>query len=89
MNKASTLLISVFVGAVSLLSAQDTHFSQFYASPLNLNPALTGVNDGTYRIAGIYRNQDRSFTTPYVTYFGPAHTKLLAKKLKGDVTLIR
>ena len=27
-------------------SAQDPHFSQFYMSPLNLNPAMAGAFDG-------------------------------------------
>jgi type IX secretion system PorP/SprF family membrane protein len=67
------------------VAGQDTHFSQFYASPLNLNPALTGISDGTYRVAGIYRNQDRSFTTPYITYSGSFDIKLLQNLLKSDV----
>jgi len=67
------------------LAAQDTHFSMFYASPLTLNPALTGVNDGTYRAAGIYRNQWRSISTPFVTYSASFDIKLLQAKLKNDV----
>jgi type IX secretion system PorP/SprF family membrane protein len=67
------------------LAAQDTHFSMFYASPLSLNPALTGVNDGTYRAAGIYRNQWRSISTPFVTYSASFDIKLLQAKLKNDV----
>ncbi len=65
--------------------AQDIHFSMFYASPLNLNPALSGVNDGTYRAAGIYRNQWRSISTPFVTYSGSFDIKLLQTKLKNDI----
>ena len=38
-------------------SAQDLHFSQYYASPLTLNPALTGKFDGFARVDGIYRGQ--------------------------------
>ncbi len=38
-------------------AAQDKHFSQFYAAPLTLNPALTGNFDGRYRATAIYRNQ--------------------------------
>lgn len=37
--------------------AQDIHFSQFYQSPLTLNPALTGVMNCNTRIVGNYRNQ--------------------------------
>ena len=39
------------------LQAQDIHFSQFYMSPLNLNPALTGVMNCNSRIAVNYRSQ--------------------------------
>ena len=45
------LLLSVGV------SAQDIHFSQFYMSPLNLNPAMTGVMNCNSRIAVNYRSQ--------------------------------
>ena len=37
--------------------AQDPNFSQFFASPLTLNPALTGKFNGIVRVAGNYRNQ--------------------------------
>lgn len=37
--------------------AQDIHYSQYYASPLNLNPAATGVMPCDMRISAIYRNQ--------------------------------
>ena len=51
------------------LFAQDQHFTQFYASPLTLNPALTGAFDGKFRIAFIYRDQWRNvLDRPYVTY---------------------
>ncbi len=38
-------------------SAQDPHFSQYNASPLNINPAMTGVFSGNYRLTAIYRSQ--------------------------------
>ena len=53
------------------LSAQDKHFTQFYASPLTLNPALTGAYDGKFRVYGIYRDQWRgALESPYVTTAG-------------------
>ena len=45
----------------------DPHFSQYYVYPSWLNPALTGIFDGDYRVSGIYRNQWSSispFSTP-------------------------
>ena len=47
--------------------AQDPHFSQFFASPLTLNPALTGKFDGDLRIIGNYRNQWPTINKAFVT----------------------
>lgn len=47
--------------------AQDPHFSQFFSSPLTLNPAFTGKFDGTLRVAGNYRNQWPAFNNVYTT----------------------
>ena len=60
----------VLIGCMFLLgkaSAQDPHFSQFFTSPLTLNPAFTGKFYGSYRVMGNYRNQwptiNNAFTT--------------------------
>ena len=55
--KKILLTLTVIVLLVSVSRAQDPNFSQFFASPLTLNPALTGKFDGTFRVAGNYRNQ--------------------------------
>ncbi len=47
--------------------AQDPHFSQFFSSPLTLNPALTGKFNGTLRVAGNYRNQWPAFNNVFTT----------------------
>lgn len=47
----------VLMLTVSVVRGQDIHFSQFYMSPLTLNPALTGVMNCNTRIVGNYRNQ--------------------------------
>lgn len=47
--------------------AQDPHFSQFFASPLTLNPAYTGKIDGDFRIAGNYRDQWPTFGDAFKT----------------------
>lgn len=51
------LTVMILIGLGSFAGAQDIHFSQFYQSPLNLNPALTGVMDCNIRLAANYRNQ--------------------------------
>lgn len=61
----------------SRLSAQvDAHFTQYYAYPLWLNPAFTGVIDGNYRITGNYRKQWPTTTAAFYS-----------QGLTGDVAL--
>lgn len=45
--------------------AQDPSFSQFFSSPLNINPALTGVIKGKWRVISNYRDQWISTGRPY------------------------
>ena len=49
-------------------NAQDVHFSQIHATPMALNPAMTGVFEGTGRLIGNYRNQWKSVTADYKTF---------------------
>jgi type IX secretion system PorP/SprF family membrane protein len=65
MRKFFFVLTAFFISLS--LTAQDPHFSQFFASPLTLNPALTGKFDGTLRAAGNYRNQWPAFNNVYTT----------------------
>ena len=57
MKKSCLLLIAGLMVLGLDVKAQDIHFSQFYMSPLTLNPALTGVMNCNTRIVGNYRNQ--------------------------------
>lgn len=51
------LLVMMWLCMSSAIIGQDEHFSQFYAIPMHMNPALTGAYDGTYRMTAIYRDQ--------------------------------
>lgn len=73
-----------FALAISITAfAQDIHFSQYYASPLTLNPALTGNINGVFRLAANYRNQ--WFTIPTLGMVAPYQTY----QFSGDVALLR
>jgi type IX secretion system PorP/SprF family membrane protein len=60
---------TIFFLTVFLQSAfaQDPNFSQFFASPLTLNPALTGKFNGITRVAINYRNQWPTINTAFRT----------------------
>jgi len=60
------LLILTSVLTLNTFS-QDIHFSQFYYSPLSLNPANTGHFEGDWRISNNYRTQWGSISIPYNT----------------------
>ncbi len=57
MNRILLSLWIFFVFCTLSLSGQDIHHSQFYTSPLNLNPGLTGVFNGDQRLSLNYRRQ--------------------------------
>lgn len=76
--KASMLWALLFT--TNALFAQDPVFSQFFASPLQLNPALTGTSDAP-TIHLNYRNQWPQLSQAYVTY--AASYSQLAPKLNS------
>ena len=80
--KSHVSLLLIFILVISSASAQDIHFSQFEQSPLNLNPAQTGLFDGDYRFAGNHRNQWSSITVPYVTFSASADARVTQFKMK-------
>lgn len=62
------IITSFLIGITFLANAQDNHFSQFYAAPMTVNPALTGLFEGRYRLNVNYRSQWNSIlNTPFTT----------------------
>jgi len=68
MKKNYVILLFVTLNFIVLNNfAQDIHFSQYYASPISLNPANTGNFDGDWRLMNNYRNQWKALTIPFRT----------------------
>ena len=61
------LYLIIFSFFSSFLKAQDPVFSQFYATPLQVNPAFAGVTFAP-RITANYRNQWSGLNNAFVTY---------------------
>ncbi len=79
-------LILIFLAFFCIsVSAQDIHFSQFFNSPLTLNPSLTGDIDGNIRAVINHRNQWNTVPLPFVTSSVSCDARLLEDMLKGDV----
>ncbi|RYY38358.1 MAG: type IX secretion system membrane protein PorP/SprF [Chitinophagaceae bacterium] len=64
--------------------AQDPNFSQFFVSPLTLNPALTGKFDGTVRVAGNYRNQWPTINNAFTTFTASADMGILKGRISEN-----
>ncbi len=70
----------------TIVKAQDPHFSQFFSSPLTLNPAFTGKFNGSWRLAVNHRDQWPTIPKAYVTTSGSIDFPILKGKLpEGDV----
>jgi len=65
MNKYYKIIILIFF-CQSVLRGQDMHFTQFYASPLYLNPAFAGAE--CTRASLTYRNQWPGIYKTYKSY---------------------
>lgn len=64
-------ILPIFLLILALnVQAQDPRFSQFYAAPWSLNPAMTGLFNGKWRLTANYRDQWGSILTqnPFRTY---------------------
>ncbi len=80
------LLVTVCIICLGSLKAQDPHFSQFFASPLTLNPAFTGKFDGIWRLAANHRDQWPSIPKAYVTTSASFDFPILKKSIpENDV----
>ena len=84
--KKTILGIGLALSLAGTAIAQDVHFSQYFTSPLTLNPALTGLVPDDLRFAANYRTQWSSVSTnPYVTGTASFDMAILKGKLaEGD-----
>lgn len=78
---ATVLILSLFT--IFEVCAQDLHYSQFYNSPQNLNPANTGNFRGDHRFIGSFRDQWRFVPVPWFTFSATYDAKNFSL-LKGN-----
>lgn len=78
--------LGLSVALSASVKAQDVHFTQYFTSPLTLNPASTGLVPDDIRLAGNFRSQWSTVSSkPYMTGTGSFDMALLKGKLpEGD-----
>lgn len=74
------LILNSFFFLLLPLYSQDVHFSQFYQTPVLINPALTGAFNGNIRTIINYKDQWRSVASPYKTSAFSFDATLFKKK---------
>ncbi|MFI5187234.1 MAG: PorP/SprF family type IX secretion system membrane protein [Chitinophagales bacterium] len=75
------LLIVLWLIAMRSVNAQDPNFSQFFSSPLNVNPALTARINSDWRAISNFRDQWIGPASPYATGTISYDTKVLQNKI--------
>ena len=79
MKKA--ILFIVLLAVMRSADAQDPSFSQFFSSPLNVNPALTARINSDWRVISNFRDQWLGPASPYATGTISYDTKVLQNKI--------
>jgi type IX secretion system PorP/SprF family membrane protein len=79
MKNFIAVLLALIVPGIS--NAQDPSFSQFFSSPLNINPALTANINADWRAIANFRDQWIGPSSPYVTGTVSYDSKLFQNKI--------
>jgi len=80
-NFIARLLLIVLVTCSENSEAQDPHFSQYFVSPMSLNPALIGKDVADMRISSVIRSQWwGSYIEPYYTTTVSFEKRLLVNR---------
>lgn len=87
MNKRIFLpvLVTMILGAANRLYAQDPFVSQYFSSPMHLNPAMIAKGVGDWRLAATYRTQwQGTGSEPYTTAMLSIEKNLRAGSNRND-----
>jgi type IX secretion system PorP/SprF family membrane protein len=80
-QKLSLKVVLLLIGFPGVTIAQDPSFSQFFASPLNINPALTANINSKWRLVTNFRDQWIGPASPYATGTVSYDSKIMKDKL--------
>lgn len=86
MKEKNYILFFVFIIGVSTsVLSQDIHFSQFWTSPLHVNPAQTGFFDGITRLSAQHRTQWKAISKPYQTFSSSIDLPMIKRPYRQEV----
>ncbi|MEI6348655.1 MAG: PorP/SprF family type IX secretion system membrane protein [Bacteroidota bacterium] len=79
------IFLFIVLGLCKESIAQDIHFSQFWASLHNTNPALVAYFDGTGRFSFNQRTQWNTVTKPYTTFMASYDAPIIKRPYRQDL----
>jgi type IX secretion system PorP/SprF family membrane protein len=79
------LTIILFFASFQVIGQADVHFSQFDNAPLQVNPANTGLFQGSIRAGVNYRRQWENISTPFQSIGGFADGQIAKDVFKRDI----
>ena len=83
-RKLITCILATALVVSMQANAQDLHFSQYFNSPLLVNPANTGFTpDGDYRLGINYRTQWAAISNPYKTMSAYGDVQLFGDRFEN------
>jgi len=85
LHSFKNIALAFFLVLSFQLHAQDIHYSQFGRSPMNINPALTGLFKGDLRFIGNYRSQWNKVPVNYMTFSGAVEQKFINSNMKNSL----
>ncbi len=71
----------ILFSSVGAAFGQDPSFSQFFSSPLNINPALTANINADWRLIANYKNQWFGLVNPYMSATISFDSKIMQNKI--------
>jgi type IX secretion system PorP/SprF family membrane protein len=87
--KTRKIFVAIVISKMLVATAwgQDPSFSQFFSSPLNVNPALTANIDGKWRFITNLRNQWVGPSSPYSTGTASFDARVFENKIPEGSTI--
>src|SRR5690242_13831152 len=79
----SNIILIASLMILNIAKAQDPNFSQFFSSPVNINPALTANINADWRLISNIREQWIGPASPYITGTLSFDTKLIQNKMEN------
>jgi type IX secretion system PorP/SprF family membrane protein len=82
--QGSFILMLSMTSSTFTKAQQDIHFSQFYTSPLMINPGACGMMNGDIRLMSNFRNQWGGLGNPFQTISASVDAPLLREALNEN-----